>query len=471
MKSPMGQMQIFIVVITVMLNMLDGFDVASIALATNGIMAQFELESRSALGIVLSMELIGMAIGSIFLGGVADKHGRRPTMLGCLIVMSLGMLMVTRDPGFLANGILSITNSVGLLENAQVGIIHIMVWRLITGLGIGGMLAAINAVVAEYSSGKRKHLNVAIMAIGYPVGVAAGSKVSAYMLDAGMDWTSIFLLGFWWTLALLPIVFFFVPETVSWLVMKRGPGALEKCNATLKRIGHAPVSELPAQTEEESKASVLDIFSPTLIMITILVTAAYFFHITTFYFVAKWVPYFVSEVMGFDPGRAADMLFWVSIGGASGGLLLGFATLKMDLRKLTIAAMVGSTIFVVIFGSSPYNLNTLAMICFGAGFFTNAAINGMYAIFAHAYPTHVRAVGTGFAIGIGRGGAVLGPLIAGFLLDGGFEMPGTAVFMSIGSLIAAGSLLFLKLRRDPPEVVEAESSSAPSAQPQQTATA
>jgi MFS family permease len=83
----------------------------------------------------------------------------------------------------------------------------------------------------------------------------------------------------------------------------------------------------------------------------------------------------------------------------------------------------------------------------------------MYAIFAHAYPTHVRAVGTGFAIGVGRGGAVLGPTIAGFLLEGGLEMPGTAVVMSIGSLIAAGALLFLRLRPEPPEAVRTESAS------------
>lgn len=463
-KSPMSRMQILVVVITVMLNMLDGFDVASIALATSGIMAEFGLENRAALGVVLSMELIGMAVGSIFLGGVADRVGRRPTMLGCLIVMSLGMYMVTRPVGFMASGLHSMAQSMGMLETSQTGVIHIMIWRLITGLGIGGMLAAINAVVAEYSNGRRKHLCVAIMAIGYPVGVAIGSLIVQAMLASGLTWHSIFLLGFWWTLAMLPIVFFLVPETVSWLVMKRSPGALEKVNSTLAKMGHEPVSEFPEKTEEESKASVLDIFSPNLIMITILVTAAYFFHITTFYFIAKWVPFFVSEVMGFDPSNAANMLFWVSVGGASGGLLLGLLTLKLDLRKLTIAAMVGSTILVIIFGNSPYNLNALAMICFGVGFFTNGAINGMYAIFAHSYPTHVRAVGTGFAVGVGRGGAVIGPTIAGLLLETdpgfGLNMPTTALIMSIGSLIGAGALVFLRLRRDPPEVAKAESAVA-----------
>ena len=458
-KSPMGRMQIIVVGITVLLNMLDGFDVASIALATNGILAEFGI-TRTELGVVLSMELVGMALGSIFLGGVADRIGRRPMMLGCLVVMSIGMFMVTREPGFLANTLLSISNSVGLLTETQLGIVHILIWRFITGLGIGGMLAAINAVVAEYSSAKRKHLNVSIMAMGYPIGVAAGSLVTSAMLDAGLTWHSIFMLGFWWTAALIPIVFFLVPETVAWLVMKRNPDALAKVNATLKRVGHGPVESLPAQTHVESKASTLDVFSPMLLLTTVAVTAAYFFHIMTFYFVAKWTPYFVSEVMLFPPGRAADMLFWVSVGGATGGGLLGLLTQKMDLKKLTIGSMVGSGLMVIIFGNSPHSLAWLGLICFGAGFMTNAAINGMYAIFAHAYPTHVRAAGTGFAIGVGRGGAVLGPYIAGSLLESGFNMPGTALVMAIGSLVAAGALMFLKLRPEPPEAIEAEAAQA-----------
>jgi MFS family permease len=319
-----------------------------------------------------------------------------------------------------------------------------MIWRVITGLGIGGMLAAINAVVAEYSSAKRKHLNVSIMAMGYPIGVAIGSKISSYLL-VEHTWHSVFYLGFFWTLALLPIVYFFVPETVSWVAMKRPPGALEKINATMKRLGYGPVKELPQLTQAEHKASVLDIFSPALILTTILVTAAYFFHITTFYFVAKWVPYFVGT-LGFDPSSAADMLFWVSVGGATGGGLLGLLTMKFDLKALTLASMVGSTVLVIVFSNSPADYVTLGAICFGAGFFTNATINGLYAIFAHCYPTHVRAVGTGFAIGVGRGGAVLGPTIAGFLIQGGLSFSTTGLILSMGSLVAAGALLFLKLR-------------------------
>ena len=99
-KSPMTAMQILIVAITVGLNALDGFDVLSISFASPGIRAEWGL-GPTALGFVLSAELIGMALGSIFLGGVADKIGRRPTVLGCLVVMATGMFMATTSSGVL----------------------------------------------------------------------------------------------------------------------------------------------------------------------------------------------------------------------------------------------------------------------------------------------------------------------------------------------------------------------------------
>src|SRR5687768_15823767 len=124
-KAPMSTLQIIAVAITIGLNGLDGFDVLSISFASPGIAAEWGI-NRAELGVVLSMELIGMAIGSLILGGVADKIGRRPTMLGCLILMAIGMFMATTVKG----------------------VFDLSLWRIITGLGIGGLLAAINAVAA-----------------------------------------------------------------------------------------------------------------------------------------------------------------------------------------------------------------------------------------------------------------------------------------------------------------------------------
>jgi len=418
-------MQTIVVAITFLLNALDGFDVLSISFASPGIAQEWDI-NRSTLGIVLSMELIGMAIGSILLGGVADTSGRRPTMLGCLIVMVIGMFMVTT------------VNS----------LVQLSIWRILTGFGIGGMIASINACVAEFSNNKRRHLSVSLMAIGFPLGAVFGGFISQQLLITH-DWRSVFYLGASMTAICIPLVYFLVPESVHWLTHKQPDGALEKINRTLKRMGHVTINALPKISLEIRKRSIGDIFSVSLIAITLIVTTAYFFHVMTYYFIVKWLPKIMFD-MGFTASDAAGVLVWTSLGGALGGAVLGIMTLKFGIKPLTIGLFLLSSVMVLIFGHSPADLNHLSIICFCAGFFINAGIIGMYAIFVQAYPTHVRAFGTGFSVGIGRGGSVLAPIIAGFLFDGGFSLATVATFMASGSLLAAGALIFLKLKPDHP---------------------
>ena len=450
-------MQIIVVVITIALNALDGFDVLSISLAAGSIRDELGI-GPSLVGLLLSMELVGMAIGSIFLGRYADIWGRRPLMLACLTMMTVGMFMVTTDPGIMARVLHPVLISIPWLSDWPVELVHISIWRIITGLGIGGLLASINAVVAEYSNLNKKHMNVSLMSIGYPVGAFTGGFIAAWLL-ADYTWRSVFLLGFGMTLVMIPIVYFFVPETVSWMVRNPKPGALERVNASLKKMGHAVVTALPDVTAERAQMSHASIFSPQLVRTTVILTAAYFFHIITFYFILKWTGV-IMEDRSFDPTQAGQVLSWINVGGATGGALLGVLTLSYDVRRLTIGAMIMSTILVSIYGSVGNDLFQMTLICIACGFFINAAINGMYAMFAHAYPTQVRAAGTGFAIGVGRGGSILAPIAAGFMFQGGVGVPVVAVVLSCGSLLAAVALLFLKLDTTPPEAVEAAPSPA-----------
>ena len=434
-SSRMSTLQIIAVALTVGLNALYGFDVLSIAFASPGITAEWGID-RAALGIVLSMELIGMAVGSLFLGGVADKVGRRPTILGCLVVMAGGMYMAT-----------TVTS-----------IFDLSVWRVITGLGIGGMLAAINAVAAEFSNAKRRNFCISIMAIGYPVGAVLGGLVAAELLKTH-DWRWVFYFGSAVTAAFIPLVIFFVPESVHWLTQKQPEGALVKINRTLQRMGHAAQAALPVISAEVRKRSIGDIFAPALLATTLLVAAADFFHIMTFYFVLKWVPQIVVG-MGFAPSSAAGVLVWANVGGALGGATLGLLTQKFGVKQLTIAVMVLSSVMVVLFGQSPPDLQRISLYCAMAGFCTNAGIVGMYAIFAQAFPTHVRAFGTGFGIGIGRGGSVLAPIVAGYLFKAGYGLPMVAMTMAVGSLLAAGVLLMLKLKPEPDQPLAASENGA-----------
>ena len=142
-REPMHYRQVLTVATATALNALDGFDVLSISFASPGIAHDWGI-TRAALGVVLSMELIGMGIGAFLLGNLADRIGRRPTILTCLVIMGIGM------------GLASIADNVMMLS----------LFRLFTGLGIGGMLAATGAIVAECSNARRRNLAVAIMAGG-----------------------------------------------------------------------------------------------------------------------------------------------------------------------------------------------------------------------------------------------------------------------------------------------------------------
>ena len=422
-KNPMSTIQIAVVAITIGLNALDGFDVLAISFASPGIARAWGID-RAALGFVLSMELIGMGLGSIFLGGVADKIGRRRTVLGCLTVMTLGMIMATR---------------------AQ-GVYDLSVWRVFTGLGIGGMLAAINAVAAEFSNARRRSLNVSLMAIGYPIGAVVGGSIAALLLKQG-DWRVVFEFGAAATAVFIPLVFWLVPESVSWLCQRQPAGALAGVNRSLSRMGRPQVAELPVIAAEVRRRSVGDIFGPRLARATVLVTLAYFLHITTFYFILKWVPKIVVD-MGFTPSSAAGVLVWANIGGATGGAVLGLLSLRFSLKTLTVFVLVMSTIMVAVFGRGQASLAQLSLVCAITGFFTNAGVVGLYGIFAQVFPTHVRATGTGFAVGFGRAGAVIAPIVAGYLFRAGYGLEFVAIAMGAGSLVAAIALGLLPFKRE-----------------------
>jgi benzoate transport len=424
-SSAMTRLQVLVVGITVALNALDGFDVTSISFASPGIAMEWGID-RAALGIVLSMELIGMAIGSVFLGSLADKIGRRPTVLGCLVVMATGMLMAT----------------------TVTGLVDLSIWRVITGLGIGGMLATINAIAAEFSNAKQRHLSVSIMSIGYPVGAVTGGLIAAQLLKSH-DWRSVFYFGGSVTAVLIPIVFFVVPESVHWLARRQPAHALQRINAALRRMGHVTVNALPEIPALERRRTAGELFAPRLVATTTIVTLAYFFHVTTFYYIIKWVPKIVVD-LGFAASAAAGVLVWVNVGGAIGGTVFGVLTQRISVKMLTIVVLALSTVAVTVFGRTAADLQQLSLICAAAGFCTNAGIVGLYAIIAQAFPTQARASGTGFAVGVGRGGSVLAPIIAGFLFTAGYSLPTVSLLMGLGSLVAAGVLMLLKLEDDRP---------------------
>ena len=418
-REPMSRAQWAVVAVMIGLNALDGFDVLSISFASPGIAKAWGID-RAALGLVLSMELIGMAGGSLVLGRVADRIGRRAMILACLVVMAIGMFGASTAHD----------------------IVTLSAWRLFTGLGIGGMLAATNAAVAEASNGARRPLAVVLMAGGYPIGTVVGGSISAVLLRS-YDWQAVFIFGGIVTLCFIPIVLWRAPESIAFLMQRRPADALDRINRTLARMGHPPIDALPPVADEPPALPVSALFSPMLARITILLTLAYLAHIMTFYFILKWIPKIVVD-MGFAPSSAASVLVWASLGGAAGSLLLGLLTARVRLLTLTVVAMLLSSGLVIAFGQPQSGLHGLSIVAALAGFVTNAGVVGLYALLAQSFPTSLRATATGFVIGIGRGGSALAPALAGVLFAAGFGLATVAILMAMGSLVAAIALLGLR---------------------------
>ncbi len=410
----------------ILLNALDGFDVLSSAFAGPGISKEWGL-SPGQLGIVQSMELIGMGVGSLLLGGMADKFGRRPTIFACLILMATGMFMAANATG------------------AQM----LSSWRFCTGIGIGGMLAAINAVANEYSNNRYRSLTMALMVIGYPIGGFLGGLIVKNVLP-GNDWRAIFNFGAWATTICIPLVWALIPETPAFLNTKRPKDALQRINRTLASLGLTTLEKLPVLEPAQAKASLSDIFKTQYLRTTILLSVGYAFHALTFYYILKMVPNILADPkfvgLSFSRPEAAGVLAYANLGGALGGAVFGWFMHKFGIKRSTMFALAGSVFLLGYFGLGRDTLSGWTMAVFAVGLFTNAAIVGFYSAWAIAYPTHVRATGTGFALTIGRGGAALSPILSGLLFSAQLGLLKVSLIMAIGSLLALLMFSMLDLK-------------------------
>ncbi len=416
--EPMRAAQIAVVAMCIALNALDGFDVLAISFAAPGIALEWGID-KAMLGLLLSMELFGMAVGSVLIGNVADRIGRRPTILGCLVVMAIGM--------FAAWG----AGDIQLLSAA----------RLFTGLGIGGMLSSTSAMVAEFSNDRRRGLNVSLNIAGYSTGAILGGLVASALLAGTGDWRSVFLFGAIATCVALPLAYFLLPESIDSLIARRRPDAVTRVNATLARLARPAIEQLPPPPAHIEKPSLLTLFSRRYASVTALLTVAYFAQIMFFYYVQKWIPKIVVD-MGFDQASAGRVLVAANVGNLAGAVAIGLAAQRYPLRPLVIAAMLAGVAAIALFGLGFHDLLKLSVSAALAAFFINAGVVGMYPILAQAYPAALRASGTGFVIGIGRGGSAIGPVVAGALFASGSTLLTVSLAMSIGGMIAA-TMLFL----------------------------
>jgi benzoate transport len=420
--GPMHWRQIVIIALCMALNALDGFDVLAISFASPGIAADWGID-KAALGVVLSMELFGMAAGSVLIGNAADRIGRRPAIIGCLVVMMAGM--------FAAAGATNVT----MLSAA----------RLVTGLGIGGMLSSTSALVAEFSSARRQGLAVSLNIAGYSSGAILGGLAVTALLAQGADWHRIFVFGGIMTALAFPLALLLLPESIAFLAARRPARALERINAIMATLGHAPLAGLPDAVERK-RPSIAALFSGGHGGATLLLTIAYFAQIMLFYYLVKWIPKIVVD-MGFTAAQAGRVLVAANIGNLAGAVLIGVAVQRLPARSIVIAAMILGFGATTVFGLGFHGIAQLSAVAGIAAFFINCGVVGLYPIMARTFPASLRATGTGMVIGIGRGGSALGPMIVGALFNRGSGLFSVSLVMAAGGLVAAAMLALLPAAR------------------------
>jgi benzoate transport len=417
--APMSLIQVLVVFISVLLNALDGFDVLAITFAAPGISEDWAI-SRSALGVVISASLAGMVAGSVFLAPFADRMGRRPTILVCLVLMAGGMLMTATASSILMLG----------------------VYRVITGIGIGAIIPAITAVSAEFSNEKRRNFAVSAMTIGFPVGGLVGGMISAELVDMS-GWRAIFVAGGLITAGFIPVVWFLMPESIEFLSARGGSDALRKINTILRRMGHQTISEVDAPPPTPQSADPRELLGPEYRMTTILLIAAYMLHLLTYYFYAGWLPKILTDA-GYETSAAIATSSIMHIGGVIGGMVIGWASHYVGLKRVAVISMAGTSVLLAIFAAVTDDLSTLRVVASILGVFMFGGIVGLYAFLARAFPARLRVTGCGMAIACGRGGAVLGPILGGVLLDAGLQA-GTALTV-VGLTAALGALFLAPIR-------------------------
>jgi len=408
----MSGFQLTVIAVMFLLNALDGYDALAIAFAAPGIGRDWSV-TAGELGIVISVGLIGTALGSLCVAPLGDRVGRRPMILASLLAMTGGMLIAA-----LASDLIVL--SLG---------------RVLTGIGVGAMVPSISALAAEYSNHRLRNLAVILVAIGFPLGGLICGSSSSILLHY-FDWRSVFIAGAVITGLAILAPLKLAPESVEFLATLRSASSLTKINAVRARLRQPPLPALPPARERLSHRNVFDVFRPALLLMTLTLTLTYGLHSATVYYALNWVPKLVVD-LSFSASQGASISAWTSAGGIVGALLVAALAARVDVRWLTTLLLFGTAGFLMIFAHTSANVHRLIATSALLGACLYGGQASLYALMTRAFPTHVRATGVGFVTGIGRLGGILSPSLSGFLMVAGLRNSQVSTVMALGSLSGA----------------------------------
>jgi len=368
----------------------DGYDLVIYGVVLPILMDQWDLNPYVA-GLLGSSALFGMMFGAMGFGMLSDRLGRKKVIITCVVLFSVTTVI---------NGFATTPWQFGIL-------------RFIAGLGIGGVMPNVVSLMSEYSPAKRRSTLVALMFSGYAVGGMMSAGLGIWIVP-NYGWEIMFYLAVV-PMLMLPFMLKFLPESVAFLMaQKRESEARDILTqvAPLKHINEQDVLTVPPTTD--SKAPVLELFRDGRAMSTMMFWVAFFCCLLMVYALGSWLPKLMSNA-GYALSSSLMFLMVLNVGAIIGAVGGGWLADRLSLRSVLVSFFIlGSGSLVLLGYESPmWFLYILVGI---AGATTIGSQILLYAYVAQYYPTSIRSTGLGWASGIGRNGAIVGPLLGGALL-------------------------------------------------------
>ncbi len=392
-RSRLGRLQLLVITICTLCLVIDGIDVQAMGYVAPAIIKQWGID-KATLGPVFGSGLVGMAIGALCMGIVADRIGRRLVLIFSSLFLAVAM------------GFTSQADSVR----------ELLIWRFITGFAMGAIIPNAVALAGEFSPARIRVTLMMITSSGFVAGGAIGGAIAALLIPA-FGWRSVFLAGAIAPLALGLVMIAALPESLQFLALQRRH--LDRARQWLRRIDPSLTitSETRLESREQPKQGVpfVHLFADSLGTGTVLLWVINFMNLLSVYFLANWLPVIMT-----DAGHAASYaviagtVFW--IGGFIGNLVLGWFVDRRGFGPVMIFMFVVAAISVALVGQVAGSLILACAAIMATGFCVLGGQSGLNALAASYYPTSVRSTGMGWALGIGRLGSILGPVIGGELM-------------------------------------------------------
>ncbi|MFV9669557.1 MFS transporter [Pantoea sp. KXB25] len=397
---------------------LDGMDIAIMGFIAPALKAAWGV-SNHQLGLVISAALIGLALGAMVAGPLADRYGRRVMILFSVLFFGLWTL------------------ATALSQNIE----QMMLFRFLTGLGLGAAMPNVGTLVAEYAPERRRAFIITVVFCGFTFGAASGGFAASWLLPR-YDWHSVLLLGGILPLLVLPLLIRGLPESVRFLISRGAPAA--RIHAILDRMmpGKTPPDcafHAPEATSPDSGA-VGTVLSRRYLFGSTMLWGGYFMGLFLVYLIGSWLPSLVNT-LGMSVTEAAIVTAMYQAGGTLGSLFAGWLMDRFN-ANLALAAIYGcGGLFIVALGFSPAEAGIMSAIAFCSGFCFNGANTGMNALSASYYPTHARATGSSWMHGVGRVGAILSAFVGAEMLSLGWSFSVIFLLLAIPAVITSLMLL------------------------------